>query len=173
MAVLWEDQPSTALPNMLAVARVRRGRRVGLLTDAFALPSFAHRFVTCLALGKEFASDDGVVRFQPTEIGRGPLDSSLKAEVNFLAAALDGKVTATNNVLPFTQCDLYSYSSWDIGFDPGVEPERIGFAAFGNFTTSIRFDRVEQDPQKVRPTPPHFVKNRRGRHALLCQLLLE
>ena len=24
LAVLWEDQPSTALPNMLAVARVRR-----------------------------------------------------------------------------------------------------------------------------------------------------
>jgi maltose alpha-D-glucosyltransferase / alpha-amylase len=67
LAVLWEDEPSTALPNMLALARVRRGRRTGLLTDAFALPSFAHRFVTCLASGKEFACDDGVVRFQPTE----------------------------------------------------------------------------------------------------------
>jgi hypothetical protein len=40
-------------------------------------------------------------------------------EVNFLEAALQGKVTATNNVVPFTQCDLYSYSSWDIGFNPG------------------------------------------------------
>jgi hypothetical protein len=39
-------------------------------------------------------------------------------EVNFLEAALQGKVTATNNVVPFTRCDLYSYSSWDIGFDP-------------------------------------------------------
>ena len=45
---------------MLALARVRRGRRTGLLTDAFGLPSFAHRFVTCLASGKEFACDDGV-----------------------------------------------------------------------------------------------------------------
>jgi maltose alpha-D-glucosyltransferase/alpha-amylase len=86
LAVLWEDQPSTSLPNMLAVARVRRGRRVGLLTDAFALPSFAHRFVTCLALGKEFTSDDGVLRFQSTDTGRGPLEASLKAEVNLLAA---------------------------------------------------------------------------------------
>jgi maltose alpha-D-glucosyltransferase / alpha-amylase len=85
LAVLWEDQPSTSLPNMLAVARVRRGRRMGLLTDAFALPSFAHRFVTCLALGKELASDDGVVRFQPTETGRGPLKGILEAEVNLLA----------------------------------------------------------------------------------------
>jgi maltose alpha-D-glucosyltransferase / alpha-amylase len=71
---------------MLAVARVRRGPRVGLLTDAFALPSFTHRFVACLASGKEFASDDGVVRFQPTETGRSQLDASLKAEVNILAA---------------------------------------------------------------------------------------
>jgi hypothetical protein len=47
------------------------------------------------------------------------VDVAHGCEVNFLAAALDGKVTATNNVLPFTQCDLYSYSSWDIGFDPG------------------------------------------------------
>jgi hypothetical protein len=46
------------------------------------------------------------------------VDVAHGCEVNFLAAALDGKVTATNNVLPFTQCDLYSYSSWDIGFDP-------------------------------------------------------
>jgi maltose alpha-D-glucosyltransferase/alpha-amylase len=86
LAVLWEDEPSTALPNMLALARVRRGRRTGLLTDAFALPSFAHRFVTCLASGKEFACDDGVVRFQPTEAGRGPLETTLDAEVNWLAA---------------------------------------------------------------------------------------
>ena len=57
LAVLWEDEPSTSLPNMLALARVRRGRRTGLLTDAFALPAFAHRFVTCLASGKCRALD--------------------------------------------------------------------------------------------------------------------
>src|SRR5205807_2899295 len=55
LSILWEDEPSAALPNRLAVARVRRGRRVGLLTDAFALPSFAHRFVAALAAGKEFS----------------------------------------------------------------------------------------------------------------------
>ena len=40
-------------------------------------------------------------------------------EVNHLQAAMAGKVTAANDVLPFTHCDLYSYSSWDIDFDPG------------------------------------------------------
>jgi maltose alpha-D-glucosyltransferase/alpha-amylase len=119
LAVLWEDQPSTALPNMLAVARVRRGRRVGLLTDAFALPSFAHRFVACLALGKEFASDDGVVRFQPTETGRGPLDESLKAEVNLLAAEQSNSLLTIGDVAM-----LKIYRRISPGEHPEAEMER-------------------------------------------------
>jgi len=98
LAVLWEDQPSAALANMLAVARVRRGPRVGLLTDAFALPSFAHRFLSCLASGKEFTSDDGVLRFQPTEAGRDRLDESLKAEVNLLAAEQSNSLLTIGDV---------------------------------------------------------------------------
>ncbi|MBW8875297.1 MAG: hypothetical protein JF614_10075 [Acidobacteria bacterium] len=47
------------------------------------------------------------------------VDVAHACEVNFLGAAMQGKVTATNDVLPFTRCDLYSYSSWDVGFDPG------------------------------------------------------
>ena len=98
LAVLWEDQPSAALANMLAVARVRRGPRVGLLTDAFALPSFAHRFLSCLASGKEFTSDDGVLRFQPTEAGRDRLEGSLKAEVNLLAAEQSNSLLTIGDV---------------------------------------------------------------------------
>ncbi len=98
LAVLWEDQPSAALANMLAVARARRGPRVGLLTDAFALPSFAHRFLSCLASGKEFTSDDGVLRFQPTEAGRDRLEGSLKAEVNLLAAEQSNSLLTIGDV---------------------------------------------------------------------------
>ena len=36
LSVLWDDEPPIALPNQLALARVRRGRRTGLLTDALA-----------------------------------------------------------------------------------------------------------------------------------------
>ena len=42
LSVVWDDEPAAALPGQLALARVRRGRRIGLLTDAFALPAFAH-----------------------------------------------------------------------------------------------------------------------------------
>jgi hypothetical protein len=52
------------------------------------------------------------------EVGSHGVQVLHAAEVNFLADAMAGKVTATNNVLPFTHCDLYSYSSWDIGFTP-------------------------------------------------------
>jgi maltose alpha-D-glucosyltransferase / alpha-amylase len=86
LAILWEDEPSAALPNRLALARVRRGRRLGLLTDAFALPGFAHRFVSCLAAGQGFEHADGVVRFQATESGREQLKTKPDAEVNWLAA---------------------------------------------------------------------------------------
>ncbi len=39
-------------------------------------------------------------------------------EVNLLTQAMAGKVTATNDVVPLTRADLYSYSSWDVEFDP-------------------------------------------------------
>jgi hypothetical protein len=39
-------------------------------------------------------------------------------EVNRLAAAMAGEVTAVNQIVPKTRADLYSYSSWDLGFDP-------------------------------------------------------
>jgi maltose alpha-D-glucosyltransferase / alpha-amylase len=119
LAVLWEDQPSTALSNMLAVARVRRGRRVGLLTDAFALPSFGHRFVACLASSKELASDDEVVRFQPTETGRSQLEASLKAEVNLLAAEESNSLLTIGDVAM-----LKIYRRVSAGEHPEAEIER-------------------------------------------------
>ncbi len=51
------------------------------------------------------------LRSQGVEVAHG-------CEVNLLEAARQGKVTATNDAVPFTRCDLYSYSSWDIGYDP-------------------------------------------------------
>jgi maltose alpha-D-glucosyltransferase/alpha-amylase len=86
LAILWEDESSAALPNRLALARVRRGRRLGLLTDAFAMPSFAHRFVSCLAGSEQFEHADGVLRFQTTQAGCEALKITADAEVNWLAA---------------------------------------------------------------------------------------
>ncbi|HSC83931.1 MAG TPA: maltose alpha-D-glucosyltransferase, partial [Pseudomonas sp.] len=42
LAYVDEHQAGSALPQQLALARLRRGRQVGLLTDAFSLPEFTY-----------------------------------------------------------------------------------------------------------------------------------
>jgi hypothetical protein len=63
------------------------------------------------------ARQAGVVRARK-ELGPHDVDVLHAAEVNFVQAAMDGQVTATNDVIPYTHCDLYSYSSWDVKFSP-------------------------------------------------------
>ena len=65
LSIVWEDESSAALPNQLALARVRRGRRVGLLTDAFALQSFAQQMTTLLADGAAIETPEGKIEFRP------------------------------------------------------------------------------------------------------------
>jgi hypothetical protein len=38
-------------------------------------------------------------------------------------------VTATNDVVPLTHADLYSYSSWDVDFDPGALAAALDYLA--------------------------------------------
>jgi hypothetical protein len=63
------------------------------------------------------ARQDGVAQAR-REAGSRGVQVLHAAEVNFLAAAVAGRVTATNDVIPYTHCDLYSYSSWDVDFTP-------------------------------------------------------
>ena len=86
LGILWEDELSAALPIRLALARVRRGRKTGLLTDAFTLPDFARHVVAALAGGKEVRSGDGVIQFRPTETGRVKLANAPETDVHWLAA---------------------------------------------------------------------------------------
>ena len=64
---LAEDQISSALPQQLALARVRRGRQVGLITDAFSLESFVRALVQGLQARTRLFIDDGELVFEPTE----------------------------------------------------------------------------------------------------------
>jgi len=68
-----EDEIAGALPQQLALARVRRGRRVGFLTDAFALDSFARRVVELLARGARVPAGAGGGELQFNPIGRSEL----------------------------------------------------------------------------------------------------
>jgi maltose alpha-D-glucosyltransferase / alpha-amylase len=61
-----EDSIASALPQQLALARVRRGRRVGFLTDAFALDAFARRLIELLSAGARVVTAEGELQFNPT-----------------------------------------------------------------------------------------------------------
>ncbi|HWG76987.1 MAG TPA: maltose alpha-D-glucosyltransferase [Steroidobacteraceae bacterium] len=61
-----EEAASTPLPHQLALARVRRGGRVGLLTDAMSLDSFIHRLVELLSAGTALDVPGGKLLFQST-----------------------------------------------------------------------------------------------------------
>ncbi|MCB2254018.1 maltose alpha-D-glucosyltransferase [Pseudomonas chlororaphis] len=62
--LLAEEQIGAALPQQLALARVRRGRQVGLITDAFALESFVRNVLQALQAQTVLPCGDGEIRFQ-------------------------------------------------------------------------------------------------------------
>ena len=66
LAIGWEDETTGALAHQLALARIRRGRRVGVLTDGFAVDGFATGVLARLNGGAPVPLDDGEIRFIPT-----------------------------------------------------------------------------------------------------------
>ncbi len=65
LGVAWEDDSTGALPQQLALTRVRRGPRVGYLTDAFAVDAMARGLVGALRNNAVVKLDDGELRFMP------------------------------------------------------------------------------------------------------------
>jgi hypothetical protein len=51
------------------------------------------------------------------EVGMHGVTVAHAVEVNLVVEAMQGKVTVTNSIVPELRADLYSYSSWDVGFD--------------------------------------------------------
>jgi maltose alpha-D-glucosyltransferase/alpha-amylase len=66
LSIVWDDTTAAPLPTQLALARVRRGAKVGLLTDAFALPNFPLAVLAGLAKSDVIAIDEGNIQFEPT-----------------------------------------------------------------------------------------------------------
>jgi maltose alpha-D-glucosyltransferase / alpha-amylase len=64
--IVWEDESPTPRAQQLALARVRRGRRIGLLTDGFALEAFASGLLIGLRQNAELPMHGGAVRFETT-----------------------------------------------------------------------------------------------------------
>jgi maltose alpha-D-glucosyltransferase/alpha-amylase len=83
--LLPEDDISTALPQQLALARVRRGRQVGLITDAFTLEPFIRAVIKGMHEQAVLATPSGELRFQSTS-QLAPLGLNEESEVRYLSA---------------------------------------------------------------------------------------
>ena len=85
VGISWDDEAGQSLPQQLALSRVRRGRRTGYLTDAFALPEFAADVMDLIARDGEVASSQGRIVFRKTPaFENAPLTEG--APVRFLSA---------------------------------------------------------------------------------------
>ncbi|KAF1012207.1 MAG: Trehalose synthase/amylase TreS [Pseudomonas fluorescens] len=82
---LGEDQFTSALPQQLALARVRRVRQVGLMTDAFSLDTFIRAVIQGLQAGTVLPTDDGSLRFEGSE-ALSQLSLGDEAQVRYLSS---------------------------------------------------------------------------------------
>ena len=76
LGIAWEGAASGPFAPNLALARVRRGRRVGLLTDGFAVPAFPAAVVEALRSGRALETPNGAIRFIPGEAIDLPEDAA-------------------------------------------------------------------------------------------------
>ena len=78
--IVWDDEKPPAIVQQLALARVRRRRRTGFLTDAFAVDALPAAVLASLAVGRVEKLADGEVRFLATsqEIPTVPPDTEIR-----------------------------------------------------------------------------------------------
>ncbi|CAM2184476.1 maltose alpha-D-glucosyltransferase / alpha-amylase [Paraburkholderia sacchari] len=86
IAITWGTDITTPLHIQLALSRVRRGRTIGYLTDAFSLPWFAHGVLRKLRERAAVPTVQGsTIRFEPTD-RLDEIDLGEAPEVRWLAA---------------------------------------------------------------------------------------
>ncbi|MFD1554288.1 maltose alpha-D-glucosyltransferase [Paraburkholderia silviterrae] len=86
IAITWGADTTTPLHIQLALSRVRRGRTIGYLTDAFSLPWFAYGMLRKLRERAAVPTVQGsTIRFEPTERLAG-IELGDEPEVRWLAA---------------------------------------------------------------------------------------
>ena len=66
VGIVWDEPTLAALPQQLALARVRRGRRIGYLTDAFVVDALARQVIAHLHSGVPVPTPQGELHFRAT-----------------------------------------------------------------------------------------------------------
>ena len=86
LAVAWEDAQPSALAQQLALARVRRGARMGLLTDGFATDAWVLGTLGALRAASSLPlPDGGTLEFRPTS-RMGAVEWAESPEIRRLSA---------------------------------------------------------------------------------------
>ncbi|MBJ9974022.1 maltose alpha-D-glucosyltransferase [Pseudomonas sp. S75] len=83
--LLAEDQINSALPQQLALSRVRRASQVGLITDAFVLEPFVRAVLRACQDGTRLSTDAGELHFECTD-QLAPLALGDDSAVRYLSA---------------------------------------------------------------------------------------
>jgi len=68
LGISWDGDTSSALPQQLALARVRQGRRMGYLTDAFAVDAFPLGVIRALRAGAVVNVQGGEIICRPSPL---------------------------------------------------------------------------------------------------------
>jgi maltose alpha-D-glucosyltransferase/alpha-amylase len=157
LSMCWEDEPTAALPSQLALARVRRGRRVGLLTDAFSLAIFARRMLEALANGDRIDTPEGQIVFEPmpdkVEVLRRPAD----AQVMWLTAEQSNSSLTVDDAVM-----LKIFRSISTGQHPEAEMSRyLTSHGFANAPAMLgEVSRIGRDGERhVLAVAQAFVRN--------------
>ncbi len=82
LGIAWEGEVQGPFATNLALARVRRGRHVGLLTDGFAVPGFRASILGALGARATVDFDGGTLRF----VGTSAIDIGPDAAPEWLSA---------------------------------------------------------------------------------------
>ncbi|MDH4557464.1 maltose alpha-D-glucosyltransferase [Pseudomonas sp. BN417] len=98
LAAVPERASGSDLPQQLALARLRRGRKVELLTDAFSLPRFSQEVLTHLRAGSVLRSSGGELQFLP-EPALADYPLAADAEFKLLSAEQSNSSALIGHVL--------------------------------------------------------------------------
>jgi maltose alpha-D-glucosyltransferase/alpha-amylase len=98
LGISWDSETSSALPQQLALARIRQTRRMGYLTDAFALDSLPLGLIGALRNATVMKIQDGELRCMPTarlaaiELPENPVIQRLSSEQSNSSIIVGNKI---------------------------------------------------------------------------------
>ena len=128
LGFVGEHETGSSVPQQLALARLRRGRQVGLLTDGYTLPGFVRHVMGQLSERSVLGWQGSEIQFLPTERLQELGDLS-EAEIKLISAEQSNSSAIINEqaVLKLVRRVL-----------PGIHPE----AEIGGYLTAAGFEHI-------------------------------